>query len=137
MADLVSAEPISCERVLILDGDLEAVESLGPTLVSEGVSVVHGATTRAEAEGLLAQGFRPSAVVLDPLAEPERGEFARRLKADPALFGVPVIAVSGDRDALRQLGSVAERSLLKPARPLEVVAALRDVFLGRTCDAVW
>lgn len=118
----------ACDRVLILDGDLEALESLGPALVSEGVSVVQGATTRAEAERLLAQGFRPSAVVLDPLADAEHDlAFAHRLKADPALGRIPVIAVSGDRDALRRSRGLVERELLKPTRPAEVVAALREV----------
>lgn len=131
MNDLVAVDSVPCERVLILDGDLDALEALGPMLVSEGVSVVHGATTRAEAEGLLALGFRPSAVVVDPMADADHGrEFARRLKADPAYHRVPVIALSGDHVALQQIGGVVERSLLKPVRPVDVLAALREVCQG-------
>jgi len=136
MIDSITDGPLSCERVLIVDDDLEVLESLGELLVSEGVWVVHGARSLAEAEGLLAQGFRPSAVVLDLLLDGDHGEdFAHRLKADPAYRGVPVIALSGDHVALEQVGSVVERSLLKPADPAELMTALREVCLLETAGA--
>jgi DNA-binding response OmpR family regulator len=120
--------PMPCERLLIVEDDLDALESLGDMLAAEGVSVIHGATTVAEAEGLLARGFRPSAVVLDLLLGGDRGEtFAHRLKADPAYSAVPVIALSGDHVALRQVGGVVERSFLKPARRVDLLSALREV----------
>ncbi len=127
MIDPVAAPP-PCERVLIVDDDLEVLESLGEMLVAEGVWVVHGATSLAEAEGLLARGFRPSAVVLDLLLDGDHGQvFAQRLKADPTYSRVPVIALSGDHVALEQVGGVVERSLLKPADPADLVTALREV----------
>ncbi len=130
MIDSIAATPLPCERVLIVDDDLEVLESLGETLVTEGVWVVHGATSLAEAEGLLAQGFRPSAVVLDLLLGRDHGQdFAHRLKADPTYSRVPVIALSGDHVALEQVGDVVERSLLKPADPAELVNALREVCI--------
>jgi len=128
MIDPVTPSPIPCERLLIVEDDLDSLHSMGDMLASEGVSVIHGATTVAEAEGLLAQGFHPSAVVLDLVLGADRGEtFAHRLKADPTTSGVPVIALSGDHLALRQVGGTVERSLLKPARCADLVAALREV----------
>ncbi len=130
MIDPITAVPLPCERVLIVDDDPAVLESLGETLVAEGVWVVHGATSPAEAEGLLARGFRPSAVVLDPWLDADHGQgFAHRLKTDPTYRSVPVIALSGDHVALQQVGGVVERSLLKPADPAELVNALREVCL--------
>jgi CheY-like chemotaxis protein len=128
MLDPVAPCPLPCERVLIVDPDLDALESLGDILSLEGVSVVHGATSVEEAEGLLARGFRPSAVVLDLRLHGQRGtHFARRLKADPATCRVPVIAVSADSGAIREARDLVERTFLKPASPAEVLTALREV----------
>lgn len=128
MIDPVAVSSSPCERLLIVEDDPDALELLGDMLASEGVSVIHGATTLAEAEGLLARGFRPSAVVLDlVLGSDHGGTFAQRLKADPSYSKVPVIALSGDHVALRQVGGVVERSFLKPARSLDLLAALREV----------
>jgi CheY-like chemotaxis protein len=128
MFDPVISSSLPCERVLIVDDDRDALEVLGDVLVSEGVEVVQGATSVAEAEGILAQGFRPSAVVLDLILGGDHGgAFAHRLKADPAYCDVPVIALSGDQVALSQVGGVVERSFLKPARPEDLLGALREV----------
>ncbi len=128
MIDPVTPSPSPCERVLIVDDDQDARALLGDVLCAEGVEVVHGAASVAEAEGILSRGFRPSAVILDLLLGAEHGgTFAQRLKADPALHRVPVIALSGDPLALDEVGPVVERSLLKPARPEELLLALREV----------
>ncbi len=128
MIDPAHVNSSPCERLLIVEDDPDALELLGDMLASEGVSVIHGATTLAEAEGLLARGFRPSAVVLDLLLGRDHGgTFAQRLKADPSYSKVPVIALSGDHVALRQVGGVVERSFLKPARTVDLLTALREV----------
>ncbi len=128
MIDLPPANSMPCERVLLVEDDVDVLEALGEILVLEGVSVVHGATTLKEAEEALARGFRPSAVILDLLIGREKGAvFAHRLKADPATRAVPVIALSGDQRALQQLGGVVERTFLKPANPSDLLVALREV----------
>jgi DNA-binding response OmpR family regulator len=114
--------------VLILDDDHDTLMSLGEVLAIEGVSVVQGAETIAEAERILADGFLPSAVVLDLRLRSETGEdFARRLRGDPVYSAVPIIALSGDPTAVRSIGNAVDRALLKPAGPEELLTALREV----------
>jgi len=114
--------------VLILEDDLDTLESLGDLLVMEGVSAVQGAKTTAEAQRILASGFRPSAVVLDLNLDGDRGEwFAGELRADPVYSAVPIIAVSGDYIALRRIEGLIEGGFLKPVDPVKLLKALREV----------
>lgn len=116
------------ERVLLVDDDEDTLTSLQDLLQLEGVDDVRRARTLADADHILADGFRPTAVVLDLLLNGDRGEpFIGRLAADPALASVPVIAVSGDPRALAAVDRSVARAFLKPADPLELVNALRRV----------
>jgi DNA-binding response OmpR family regulator len=120
--------------VLILEDDLDTLRSLGEIFAMEGVSVVQGAETIAEAERILADGFLPSAVVLDLRLRGDAGEdFAKRLQGDPLYSAVPIIALSGDPSAVRSISSTVTLAFLKPASPEQLLAALREVC-GRRGD---
>ncbi|HYD42223.1 MAG TPA: response regulator [Anaeromyxobacter sp.] len=117
-----------CASVLLVDDDVDTLETLEEVLTFEGIADVRPARTLGEADQLLATGFVPSAVVLDLALAGERGEvLLARLRADPVLARVPVIAVSGDHRALASIGPSVARTLLKPARPSDLVEALREV----------
>lgn len=80
-------------------------------------------------EGLaLARALRPDAILLDlQLPDLSGYEVARRLKADPELRGIPVIAVtsyalSGDDEQARQAG--CDDYVAKPFRPRELLQRL-------------
>jgi CheY-like chemotaxis protein len=114
--------------VLLVDDDLDTLETLEEVLSFEGVADVRCARTLGEADRVLASGFIPSAVVLDLALAGERGELLLgRLGADPVLARVPVVAVSGDHRALANLRPAVARTLLKPARPSDLVEALQEV----------
>jgi len=117
-----------CTRVLVVDDDVDTLATVEEVLGFEGVAQVRRARSVAEAEEILGSGFLPEAVVLDLALGGERGEvLLEKLGADAALATVPVLAVSGDHRALASIRSAVARTLLKPARPPELVDALRDV----------
>lgn len=127
-SNALSAKPPPCNSVLLVDDDVDTLETLEEVLTFEGVAEVRHARTLREAEELLASGFVPSVVVLDLALAGERGEvLLERLRADETLARVPVVAVSGDHRALASIGPSVARTLLKPARPSDLVEALRDV----------
>lgn len=114
--------------MLLVDDDLDTLETLEEVLGFEGVGDVRRARCLAEADEILSSGFVPSAVVLDLALAGERGEaLLGKLGSIPALSGVPVLAVSGDHRALASIRPAVARTLLKPARPSDLVEALRDV----------
>jgi CheY-like chemotaxis protein len=124
----MAAQRPQCERVLILDDEPDTLDSMKQVLLLGGVSEVQCAASIAEAEGILASGFRPSAVVLDFVLEHERGEtFASRLRTDPGYRDVPIVAVSGDQAALRRARHTVDRTLRKPADPDDLLRVLREV----------
>jgi PAS domain S-box-containing protein len=93
-------------RILVVDDNEDAAESLGMLLESVGhdVSIAHDGATALRA----ARALRPDAVLLD-IAMPQMDgyEVARRLRDLPAFAHVLLIAVSGyseDRSALVQAG---------------------------------
>jgi twitching motility two-component system response regulator PilH len=111
--------------VLIVDDDLDTLETLEAILQMEGVTELRKARSLAEANQILASGFRPCAVLLDLMLDRERGEtLLRRLASDPTTADIPVIVFSGDHQAFNALGLPPERLLMKPAWPEDVVRVL-------------
>ncbi len=124
----LSGDLPTCAGVLLVDDDVDTLETLEEVLSFEGIADVRHARSLAEADGILAGGFVPSAVVLDLALAGERGEvLLARLRADPVLARVPVVAVSGDHRALASIRTSVARTLLKPARPSDLVETLRQV----------
>ena len=121
------------KRALILEDDLDTLGALGDLLAMNGVSVIHGAQTIADAERILTSGFRPSVVVLDLVLDGEMGEdFANRLRADPRYRDVPIIALSGDYLALGRVSAIAHRTFLKPADTAEFLRAVHEASAWST-----
>ncbi len=82
--------------ILIIDDDPEALEATELTVRSAGYSTVVGGTA-AEAIALAAQ-HRPTLVLLDVcLPDGDGVDVARQLKRDPALDGLFIILLSGER----------------------------------------
>ena len=116
-----------CERVLVVDDDVETLYVLRDMLLLEGAADVRGARSTFEAEQVLASGFLPSAFLIDLQLDGPGGEtFAARLKSDATYRRVPIIALSGDSAALRRLGAEFDRGLLKPADLDQILDALRE-----------
>jgi PAS domain S-box-containing protein len=113
---------------LVADDSTVNRRILARLLESAGVRVI---TAAGGVEALrLAREHRPDVVFMDlRMGDIDGLEVTRRMKADPALAAVPVIAVTasafGDtRDAARAAGCVAYLS--KPVRAESLFAALHD-----------
>jgi signal transduction histidine kinase/ActR/RegA family two-component response regulator len=120
-------------RVLVVDDNLDAAETLRMALEWEGHAVetvhngldVHGA----------ANAFRPDVVLCDiGLPGIDGYEVARRLRADPAYAGTLLIALTGyasdsDREATREAGF--DVHLAKPLDFERLNQALRQIEPGR------
>jgi CheY-like chemotaxis protein len=120
-------------RVLIIEDHPDSAESLRMLLELSGhrVAVAHAGRPGLE----VARAFRPDVVVCD-LGLPggmDGFAVARALRADPELFGVTLIALSGygqeeDRRQARQAGF--DRHLTKPVDPA-VLDQLLDALPAR------
>ena len=117
-----------CDRVLIVEDDVELLNALAEALRLEGVEVTHGAQSLQEARQDLANGFRPQAVILDLHLPDERGEgLLDMLRLDPSYANVRVIALSADWLALAHLRGAVDRTLLKPTSLAGVMRTLHEV----------
>ena len=86
---------------------------------------VQVAASIPEAERILADGFKPSVVVVDLQLDGERGEtLIAKMRARPASRAVPIVALSGDHISLRRLATV-DRGILKPPDPDDLIATIR------------
>lgn len=113
-------------RILAVDDVLHNLDLMTYLLQAAGHQVV-GATTGSEAL-LLAADRRPDLVVLDlQLPDLDGYEVLARLRAQPELAGIPIIAVTayamvGDRDAALAAGF--DGYLAKPIDPVGLVRAI-------------
>jgi signal transduction histidine kinase/ActR/RegA family two-component response regulator len=104
-------------RILIVDDNVDAAESLGMLLVAEGHQprVAHDGPSALKA----AQEFRPDVVVLDiGLPRMDGYEVARRLRAQPEMAEALLIALTGygqDDDRRRCQEAGFNVHLVKPA----------------------
>ncbi len=110
--------PAGRPRVLLVDGDRFSGQSLAAFLNAEGYDVTL-VTTIAAAETALQPP--PGLAIVDLLTSHGGGS---RFAAAARTFGVPVVAVS----AIEPAAHVADAYLPKPAHPLSVLAAVRDLL---------
>jgi PAS domain S-box-containing protein len=121
-----SARP---RRVLIVEDKPELAESLRIALVLRGhlVRVAHD----GRAALVQAHEFRPEVVLCDiGLPDIDGNEVARRLRADPDLCGIYLVALTGyaaPDDVARAKAAGFARHLAKPARLDEIEAMLATV----------
>jgi DNA-binding response OmpR family regulator len=118
------------ERVLIVGDDI-SLDSYRDLLLLGGAADVRCARSVSAAEEVLAEGFSPTAIVLDLLLGGTGGEaFAIRLKSGSTSRRVPIIVLSDDIRALRAIGAIVDRSLLRPVGPAQILDAIRELCLA-------
>ncbi|ANZ34800.1 hypothetical protein BBK82_00620 [Lentzea guizhouensis] len=105
-------------RVLLVDGDRFSGQALAAFLHAEGYDVT-AVTTVAAAEAALQPP--PRLAIVDLLTSHGEGT---RFATVARTFGVPVVAVS----AIEPAAPLADAYLPKPAHPLCVLAAVRDLL---------
>jgi len=114
-----SARTGALRRVLVVDDNVDAADTIGKLLEMFGhrVQCVYDGPSALAA----AEAFRPDVIVLDiGLPGMDGYEVARRLRANPAFHGTPLIAVTGygqDEDRNRSRGVGFDQHLTKPIDP--------------------
>jgi CheY-like chemotaxis protein len=102
-----------CERVLVVDDNRDMLGSMKDVLELGGARVAT-ATSREQADSIIAGGFDPSVVVLDVrLGGGDRGDdYAHALQATRP--GTPIVLMSGDVHELRRLDDEVDATIPKP-----------------------
>lgn len=122
-------DPITPGPILVVDDQRELRFLIRLSLLSLGR--VETAATAAEALAQV-EGDRPRLIVLDVSLGPESGlELCRRLKSDPATSGIRILLLSAhgqDADVAAGLAAGADRYMLKPFSPKELMAAAADLL---------
>ncbi|HEV8264124.1 MAG TPA: response regulator [Gemmatimonadales bacterium] len=116
-------------RALIIDDDRDLLLLVRKTLeFMAGWEVVTAASGAAGIE--LARSAVPDVVVVDlMMPEIDGYEVCRRLKADPATAGVPIVLLTArrDLDQARLTAAGAAGVLLKPFQPDQLARQLREL----------
>src|SRR3569833_1012250 len=122
----VQAEPVRRCRVLVVDDNIDAADTIAMFLKLLG----HEVKTAADGEQALAcaPGYAPDVVVLDIGLPTLNGyEVARRLRAIPETQAALLIALTGygqESDRLQVLEAGFDKHLVKPANPQALVEAI-------------
>jgi signal transduction histidine kinase len=119
-------------RVLVVDDNQDAAESLAMLLDHVGYEVRAAEDGQAALASL--DGFAPDLAILDiGLPGMDGYELARRLKADPRVPGLRLVALTGygrENDRARALAADFHEHLVKPIEPNRLFEAL-ERLLGR------
>jgi two-component system CheB/CheR fusion protein len=106
-------------RVLVVDDNLDTVQSLAILLREKGYDVQLAIDGRAAIE--VARHFRPHVVVLDlGLPDSDGLQVARQLRRLPNGKGMRILALTGRKhegDSLRSFQAGCDHHLLKPLHP--------------------
>lgn len=116
-------------RVLLVDDDPDLLALMRLTLEFTAGWEVFGASSAAE--GLeMARRLSPNVVVVDLMMPDVDGyEFCRRLKADPATAGVPLVLLTAriELDKARLAEAGAAGVLFKPFEPEKLAQQIREL----------
>lgn len=117
-------------HILVVDDDPTVAEVVARYLLRAGFTVERAADGRAALERVAAN--RPDLVVLDlMLPEIDGLEVCRRLRADPAAQGVPVVMLTAkgdEQDRVTGLELGADDYVTKPFSPRELVLRIQSVL---------
>ncbi len=126
------------KKVLVIDDDVQLVDSVQTLLESQGYEVAYAYQARKGVE--LARQTRPDVILLDVMFAgppgPDGFQVAREMHEDPDLQAIPVIMLTGVRKVLDipyELQPDAEwmpvmRFLEKPIKPAELLGAIKDAL---------
>jgi DNA-binding response OmpR family regulator len=121
------------QTVLVCDDDELLVELLSHRLGSRGYSVVIASDGGAAVEQ--ATKCKPDAIVLDMMMPVLDGQqVLRRLKADAATAGIPIVMLTArrqERDIVGALELGADDYLVKPFIPEELMSRLARLMAMR------
>ncbi|NLF01251.1 MAG: response regulator [Anaerolineales bacterium] len=132
------------QRILVIDDDVQLVDSMTVLLESVGYEVSH--SYRAEHGVELARAMRPDLILLDVMFAgppgPDGFEVSRMLRDDPELHTVPVIIMSGVRKLLDLPYDIrpddtwmpVKAFLEKPVKPGKLIAEIEAVIGPRTAQ---
>lgn len=127
------------KTILLVEDDADLLEILRLTFEMEGFRCVQA----QDGEEALNKARRhaPDLIILDLMLPKLDGiEVCRRLRADGAFLNLPILmltAKSEESDVVLGLGVGADDYVLKPARPRELVARVRNLLRrGSTKDPV-
>ncbi len=120
------------KRILLVEDQEDNMQILRDTLTSAGYEIIE-AVNGEEALAAVASG-RPDLILMDiqiPIIDGY--EATRRIKADPALRSIPVIAVtshalSGGEEKARAAG--CDDFVAKPYSPRQLLAKVRQYLPG-------
>lgn len=126
------------QRILIVDDDVQAVDTVETLLQSVGYTTTHAYLA---IDGLeLARKIRPDLILLDVMFAgppgPDGFEVSRELHADPELKDIPVVILSGLR---RVMGLAADFTpdetwmpvkafMEKPVKPADLLAQIEKIL---------
>jgi DNA-binding response OmpR family regulator len=133
---IARSSPVLDKTLLIVEDDADLLEVLRLTFTHEGYRVV---LAKDGVQALdLAQRHDPDLVILDLMLPKLDGvEVCRRLREEPAFKRLPILmltARSEESDVVLGLGVGADDYLVKPARPRELIARVRNLLRRGTKD---
>ena len=130
---LPAAAPAPKPFALVVEDDPNSRDAHTEALKGIGVRAL-GVSSGQEALKLAAT-LAPDLIVIDhKLADVSGAEVCRRLRADPVTEPLPIIAVTGTPDALREDGCAADAILTKPCS-LDTFVAAAKLFLRSAATA--
>ena len=131
--DATVARPTAAYRILVVDDNVDAAESLATVLT------IMGHETRMAHDGLealdVAAAFRPTVMLLDiGLPQLDGVEVCRRIRQQAWGTDMLVIALTGwgqDADKRRTLAAGADAHLVKPVEPAALEQLLAEISAAR------
>jgi two-component system cell cycle response regulator DivK len=125
------------KRILIVEDQEDLRGVLRDLLTGSGYAVIEAAD--GEAGVAKANSERPDLILMDiQLPIIDGYEATRRIKVDPALNSIPIVAVSsfamkGDEEKARAAG--CDHYVTKPYSPIQLLRLIRGLLGDKPCSA--
>src|SRR5271166_4897445 len=127
----MSETPVGVNTVLIIDDDPDLLPLLADTLHVLTDWIVITATDGAMGLERFYEAV-PQCVVVDvKMPEIDGFQFIRAVRGDPSSRGIPIVVLTAlpqDKDRFVGLASGADKYLVKPVDPVDLVAAIRSAI---------
>jgi len=124
---------VTAARILVIEDHEDNRRIVRDLLTSRGYEIVEAATGVDGVQLAIAQ--RPDLILMDiDLPDIDGYEATRRLKADPALRSIPVVAVTSyalSGDEARAMAAGCEAYVAKPFSPRALLAKVQELVLVR------